>query len=144
LDYAVSTVSGTGCGTLIDYDYYPAGTPSGAGKTSDIFGPYGVDLHFTYDGRLTTETAWSGDVNGSVAWLYNTDFNKTRETVTGPLGSGFTVFRYDDDQLLTLCVVDELLGELGDECAEAREGPESRAHHAARSREHERDLDVQR
>ena len=63
-------------GGLIDYDYYPPGTPSGAGKTSDIAGPYSVDLHYTYDGSLTTSTSWSGDVTGSVSWQYNNDFNK--------------------------------------------------------------------
>jgi RHS repeat-associated protein len=88
-------------GGLVDYDYYPPGTPSGAGKTSDIRGPYGTDLHFSYDGFLTTSTAWSGDVTGSVAWQYNNDFNKTRETVTGQTGSSFAVFGYDNDQLLT-------------------------------------------
>jgi RHS repeat-associated protein len=88
-------------GGLLDYDYYPPGTPSGAGKTSDIRGPYGTDLSFTYDGFLTTSTTWSGDVAGSVAWQYNNDFNKTRETVTGQTGSSFAVFGYDNDQLLT-------------------------------------------
>jgi len=53
-------------GGLLDYDYYPPGTPSCAGKTSDIRGPYGVDLHYTYDGSLTTSTTWSDDVSGSV------------------------------------------------------------------------------
>jgi hypothetical protein len=35
-----------------------------------------VDLHYTYDGSLTTSTSWSGDVSGSVSWQYNNDFNK--------------------------------------------------------------------
>jgi hypothetical protein len=88
-------------GGLIDYDYYPTGTPSGAGKTSDIRGPHGTDLHFAYDGRLTTQNSWSGDVTGSVAWQYNADFNKILETVTGQTGTSFTAFGYDNDQLLT-------------------------------------------
>jgi hypothetical protein len=88
-------------GGLLDYDYYPPGTPSGAGKTSDILGPYGTNLHFGYDGRLTTQTSWSGDVAGSVAWQYNTDFNRIRETVTEQTGTSFTAFGYDNDQLLT-------------------------------------------
>jgi hypothetical protein len=29
-------------GGMLDYEYYPPGTPSGAGKTSDILGPYGT------------------------------------------------------------------------------------------------------
>jgi RHS repeat-associated protein len=80
---------------------YPPGTPSGAGKTSAIAGPYGVDLHYTYDGSLTTSTSWSGDVTGTVAWQYNNDFNKISETVTAPSGSATTAFGYDRDQLLT-------------------------------------------
>jgi len=88
-------------GALATYDYYPPGTPSGAGKTSDIRGPYGTNLHFTYDGSLTTSTSWSGGVTGGVAWQYDTDFNKIRETVAGQTGSSFAVFGYDNDQLLT-------------------------------------------
>jgi RHS repeat-associated protein len=90
-------------GGLIDYDYYSASTPSGAGKTSDVHGPYGTDLHFTYDGMLATGMTWSGDVSGSVTWAYNSDFNKILETVSGASGSAQAVFGYDDDQLLT-CV----------------------------------------
>ncbi len=88
-------------GGMLDYAYYPPGTPSGAGKTSDILGPYGVNLHFDYDGMLTTSTTWSGDVQGSVAWQYNNDFQKILETVTGASGTAQTVFGYDADQLLT-------------------------------------------
>ena len=50
---------------------------------------------------LTTQTTWSGDVTGSVAWQYNNDFNKILETVTGASGTAQTVFGYDNDQLLT-------------------------------------------
>jgi RHS repeat-associated protein len=88
----------TTSGGLIDYDYYPATATSGAGKPSDMRGPYGTDLHFTYDGMLPTSNTWSGDFNASVAWQFNGDFNKTRETVTGPLGSAFVVLGYDRDQ----------------------------------------------
>ena len=66
-------------GGLIDYDYVASNAPSGAGKVSDIRGPYGVDLSFTYDGSLTTSTTWNGDVNGSLAWQYNNDFQKILE-----------------------------------------------------------------
>ena len=88
-------------GALLDYDYYPPGTPSGAGKTSDIHGPHGVDLHFTYDGMLTESTTWSGDVIGSVSWNYNNDFKKILEIVNGATGSAQAAFGYDADQLLT-------------------------------------------
>jgi len=90
-------------GGLLDYAYYPPGSPSGAGRTSDILGPYGTNLHFTYDGRLVTSTVWSGAVQGSVAWQYNSGFRKITETVTGLTGTSSTTFGYDTDQLLT-CV----------------------------------------
>jgi RHS repeat-associated protein len=88
-------------GGLIDYDYYASGLPSGSGKTSDIRGPYGTDLHFTYDGMLTTGMTWSGAVTGNVSWAYNTDFNKILETVSGATSTAQAVFGYDADQLLT-------------------------------------------
>jgi RHS repeat-associated protein len=86
---------------LLDYDYYPPGSPNGAGKPSAILGPYGTDLHFTHDAFLTTSLTWNGDVSGSVAWQYNNDFNMSRETVTGQTGSSFAVFGYDSDRRLT-------------------------------------------
>jgi RHS repeat-associated protein len=88
-------------GGLIDYDYVPSNATSGGGKVSNIGGPYGVDLAFTYDGSLTTSTSWSGDVTGSVAWQYNNDFQKILETVSGWTGTASTAFGYDADQLLT-------------------------------------------
>jgi RHS repeat-associated protein len=88
-------------GGLIDYNYYPAGTTSGAGKTSDILGPYGTNLHFTYDGVLPKSVTWSGAVAGSVNWNYNADFNKSLEVANGATGSAQAVFGYDADQLLT-------------------------------------------
>jgi RHS repeat-associated protein len=88
-------------GGLIDYDYVPSNATSGAGKVSNIAGPYGVDLSFTYDGSLTTSTTWSGDINGSVAWQYNNDFQKILETVNGATGTASTAFGYDNDLLLT-------------------------------------------
>ncbi|MEO8183796.1 MAG: hypothetical protein ABI895_33645 [Deltaproteobacteria bacterium] len=57
-------------GGLIEQTYYPPGV-SGAGHVSDILGPYGTNLHYTYDGRLTTGCTWSGDGIGNVAWQYN-------------------------------------------------------------------------
>jgi RHS repeat-associated protein len=88
-------------GGLVDYDYVASNAPSGAGKVSSMAGPYGVDLAFTYDGMLTTSTSWSGSVTGSVAWQYNSDFQKLVETVSGAAGSATTAFAYDNDMLLT-------------------------------------------
>jgi RHS repeat-associated protein len=88
-------------GGLLDYDYYASSLTNAAGKLSDLRGPYDVDLHFTYDGMLQKSVTWSGDVTGSVAWNYDTNFNKILETVTGATGSAQAVFGYDLDQLLT-------------------------------------------
>jgi YD repeat-containing protein len=88
-------------GGSLDYDYYASELTNAAGNLSDLRGPYGTDLHFTYDGMLQKSVTWSGDVAGSVAWDYNTDFNKILETVTGASGSAQAVFGYDADQLLT-------------------------------------------
>jgi RHS repeat-associated protein len=90
-------------GGVLNYEYYPASAATGAGRTSDIYGPYGTDLHFAYDGKITTSVSWSGDVTGSVTWEYNPDFNKIRETTSTVTGTSFSVFGYDSDQLLN-CV----------------------------------------
>jgi len=55
----------------------------------------------TCEWRHQQSTAWSGDVTGSVAWTYNSDFNKILETVNGASGSAQAAFGYDADQLLT-------------------------------------------
>lgn len=87
-------------GGLVDHAYYPS-SGAGAGKLSQIQGPYGVSLGFTYEGPLATSTTWSGDITGSIAWQHNDDFLKIRETVTGATGSSFAVFGYDSDLLPT-------------------------------------------
>jgi hypothetical protein len=88
-------------GGLIDYDYNPSNLTNAAGKLSDLRGPYGVDLHFTYDAMLQKSVTWSGDVVGSVARNSNTNFDKILETVTGASGTAQAAFGYDRDQLLT-------------------------------------------
>lgn len=94
-------------GTL-DYDYFkvPNAGSSAAGKVSTLGGPYGVNLAYLYDGFLTTQSAWSGDVVGSVAWTYNANLDTKSETVSpAPLvpAPATYVFGYDNDRLLT-CV----------------------------------------
>jgi RHS repeat-associated protein len=88
-------------GGMIQYNYYPAGTASGAGQASDILGPYGTNLHFMYDGSLTTSTTSSGDVTGTISFSYDNDFNKVVETVNNRGTTALTAFGYDRDQLLT-------------------------------------------
>ncbi len=88
----------------LDYEYYPAGctTPGcAAGKLASIAGPGAETLAFTYDGQLQKSATWSGLVNGSVAWTYDTDFRKVAETVQAGTTSATAAFGYDADSLLT-------------------------------------------
>ncbi len=97
---------------LLDYAYDAAGRlhtvtfPGGqtervysgtTGHLTDLLGPYGVDLVFGYDGKLSTSVAWSGDVNGTVAFGYDDSFRIATETINGAYS---TTFGYDDDSLL--------------------------------------------
>ena len=86
---------------LVEYRYFPANETSGAGRTSDVLGPYGVDLAFTYDGFLLASASMSGEVVGTVSWLRNAALHPIRETVSGANGSSFAAFGYDTDELLT-------------------------------------------
>jgi RHS repeat-associated protein len=88
-------------GGLFDFNEYPVGSASGAGETSDVLGPYGVNFHVTYDGFLVKTTSWAGDVTGNVSWNFNSDFQKTLETVNGATGTLQAAFGYDTDQFLT-------------------------------------------
>jgi RHS repeat-associated protein len=88
----------------LDYTYYPAGcaTPGcAAGKLASIVGPGTEALAFTYDGQLQKSATWSGLVNGSVGWTYDTDFRKITETVQAGATSVSAAFGYDADSLLT-------------------------------------------
>jgi RHS repeat-associated protein len=87
-------------GGVIDYDYFPSTHTTAAGKLSNIKGPYGVDLAFTYDGPLQTSVTWSGTagVSGTVAFTYHDQSLQVKsETVAGvPV-----YFGYDKDNLVT-------------------------------------------
>jgi RHS repeat-associated protein len=86
-------------GGVIDYDYFPSTNATAAGKVSNIKGPYGVDLAFTYDGPLQTSVAWSGTagVSGTVAFAYHDQSLRVKsETVLGVSVS----FGYDKDNLV--------------------------------------------
>ncbi len=88
----------------LGYTYYPAGcttTGCAAGKLASIAGPGAETLAFTYDGQLQKSATWSGLVNGSVAWTYDTDFRKVAETVQAGTTSATAAFGYDADSLLT-------------------------------------------
>jgi RHS repeat-associated protein len=88
---------------LVDYDYYANVTGAGVapGRVSAVRGPYGVDVTYGYLGQLTTSTAWTGLVQGSIVWTYDSDFRKAIETVTASTDTSTTRFGYDTDSLLT-------------------------------------------
>ena len=63
-------------------------------------GPYGVNFAYGYDGRLLTNTTWSGAVAGSVGRTYDSFFRVATETVNGQAATAAT-FGYDNDGLIT-------------------------------------------
>ena len=72
-----------------------------------------VDLNFSYLGHLLEDVSWSGEVDGTVAFSYDSDF-RISSVAVGPDAVNLEapmVYSYDDDGLLTL-VGDVLLGEL--------------------------------
>jgi hypothetical protein len=54
---------------------------------SDISGPMGTDLTYSYDGTLLTGVTWSGDVQGAVTFGCDNNFWKTSEKVSGLSGA---------------------------------------------------------
>ena len=88
-------------GGVIDYDFYGATPPAGGspGLISAIRGPYGVNLAFKYDGRLTTEVAWSGTIAGTLSATYDNRFRlATRNVAPGTVSE---TIGYDLDDLVT-------------------------------------------
>ena len=110
-------------GLVADYTYDSAGrlediiTPGGTyhrqyydltpcagcapGRISRVTSPDAIALDYTYDGPLTTGLAWSGSINGSVSFAYNTDFNLRTEMITSASGGAAYHFAFDLDSLLT-------------------------------------------
>ena len=65
--------------------------------------PTASNVAYAYDGPIITATTWSGAVNGSIGYTYNTDFNVVTTVVPGtPLVTN----GYDTDLLLTSVKVD--------------------------------------
>jgi RHS repeat-associated protein len=80
-------------GDALTYSYHPT-----SGSVSGISGPAGVALSYSYDGLLLTDSAWSGEVTGTVGRTYDANLRVTERTVNG--GSAVS-FVYDQDGLLT-------------------------------------------
>lgn len=74
------------------YSYDPA-----TGQLTQIEAPDGGLLDMTRDGLLLRGQEWTGDINGRVAYDYNSDFLLTDLTVQGLS----TSYGYDNDSLLT-------------------------------------------
>ncbi len=75
------------------YAYDPA-----SARLTGITAPGLETLSYTYDGFLLTNSTASGEVNGSVERVYDTDFRIASRSVNG--ASSIT-FGYDADSLLT-------------------------------------------
>ncbi|HTG37077.1 MAG TPA: DNRLRE domain-containing protein [Thermoanaerobaculia bacterium] len=99
---------GRGIGIVYDVGGRPTGVTTHRGTTAityrtgtrdplTVTTPEGNRLSYAYDGHLLTSAAWSGEVNGSVQWLYDTGFRTREERVNG--GQAMT-FSYDRDGLL--------------------------------------------
>ena len=68
------------------------------GKQSQITTPEGNALSFTWDGFLLKSQTWAGDVMGSTAFTYNSDFHIAGVQVNN---TGEVTYIYNDDGLLT-------------------------------------------
>jgi RHS repeat-associated protein len=55
-------------------------------------------LSYAYDGQLLKDVIWSGPVNGSVHWDFNTDFRISTEKVNS---ANAVTYGYDNDGLVT-------------------------------------------
>ncbi len=75
------------------YGYDPA-----SGNLASVSDPDGGALAYGYDGGLPTSVTWTGEVSGSVAFTYDSDFRLAARTVDG--GNSVT-YAYDQDGLLT-------------------------------------------
>ncbi len=99
-------------GAIIGYEYNSAGRlanrtqPDGgltytydlAGRTTGISTQSGEVLTYTYDGSLQASEFWSGSITGTVAAIYDNDFNLVRHTING---AHVIDYAYDRDDLLT-------------------------------------------
>jgi RHS repeat-associated protein len=97
----ITTAAGT---TTVDY-HPTAGTlerltaPGCALPACTV--PGSVTTDYAYDGHLLRHAIWSGPVAGTVAFLYNADFQPRETTVTVGATSHTVTRGYDPDTLLT-------------------------------------------
>lgn len=67
------------------------------GKLDTVTTPDGNSVGYTWDGFLLTRMEWNGDIEGSVDFGYNTDFDIASIAVNS---SNTMAYSYDDDKLL--------------------------------------------
>lgn len=75
------------------YSYHPT-----TGNLTGLGAPSGINLVFSYDGALLTQTAWTGAVTGSVSQIFDANFRLISQSVNGAQTVNLT---YDNDDLLT-------------------------------------------
>ena len=86
---------------VVDYAYDPA-----TGNLFTITDPDGGMITYGHDGSLFTDTAWTGEVSGSIHRVYDDDFRIDSRTVNG---AHLVSFVYDNDGLV-IQVGDEVVG----------------------------------
>jgi RHS repeat-associated protein len=68
------------------------------GNLSGLSAPGGINLSFSYDGSLLTQTSWAGAIAGSVSQTYDNNFRIISQSINGANTINLT---YDNDDLLT-------------------------------------------
>jgi RHS repeat-associated protein len=115
LDHQVTQVTRPD-GSTISYQYAPTSgrllsttmprgvtTPTydAAGRVTNVAGPGGEELAFTYDGSLPKTVTWTGTVSGSLAYSYNSFLETSQVLVTGGSASKTIAFSRNKDAQLT-------------------------------------------
>ncbi len=72
-------------------------TYDGAGRLARLTGPTSEVLTYAYDGNLLTSTTFSGEVAGTIARTYDSDFRLSNETVNDGMAAAVS---YDPDSLV--------------------------------------------
>ncbi len=78
---------------VYSYSYSPV-----TREISSITSPGNITMAFERDGSLTTRTAWSGAVSGSVGFVYDANFRPVSQSING---ANTVSYDYDADGLIT-------------------------------------------
>jgi RHS repeat-associated protein len=76
-------------------------TYDAAGRVTNVAGPGGEELAFTYDGSLPKTVTWTGTVSGSLAYSYNSFLETSQVIVTAGASSKTVSYSRNKDAQLT-------------------------------------------